>query len=485
MKVRDKRKLITDEIKSGRITEYGFVSSRSKVIRNLNSEQCDRILASKQIKYSDHEDIVAKEGIIFSENVEGSEGSTGSDGDSEKSSMENNDENTDEDGRENDSPVDLEKVMKALEEGIEAQDEDHKSENPLPENENPEFSFVTTDNTNPMKSVADVKKTIGVSTLEKSIENSRDFTKKVVSDTIGGVVALLDKERASRLKLEKELKEVKENGGNTTLEIKVSEQFKPKKIEGVIHHPKFARIVEALQLNPDKCVYLKGGAGSGKTTLASQVAEALSLPFGALSMSEGMSEGQLLGRPTIKGGYISTDFIDKYENGGVFLFDEMDAMDANVAVVLNSALANGDCPVPFRSEKPRAIRHENFYVIGAGNTWGTGQGSNIYQGRNKLDGATLDRFEKVEIGYNPKLEKVLAGDANWYEACLELRKRAEEYSLEHPIGTRTFKKAGRYHANGKSLKYFLESQVVHWTKEEKSKVGIRDIVLQFSEGGLK
>ena len=69
MKVRDKRKLITDEIKSGRITEYGFVSSRSKVIRNLNSEQCDRILASKQIKYSDHEDIVAKEGIIFSENV--------------------------------------------------------------------------------------------------------------------------------------------------------------------------------------------------------------------------------------------------------------------------------------------------------------------------------------------------------------------------------------------------------------------------------
>ena len=50
MIVRDKRKLITDEIKAGTIAEHGFVSSRSKVIRNLNSEQCDRILASKQIK---------------------------------------------------------------------------------------------------------------------------------------------------------------------------------------------------------------------------------------------------------------------------------------------------------------------------------------------------------------------------------------------------------------------------------------------------
>ena len=478
MIVREKRKLINDKIKSGEIKELDSISSRSKIIRSLNSDECDRVLRYNEIQYSKYKHIIAQEGLVFSENVGGSTGSTGSDGDSEKTPMGNDAKNSDEARCEDStSEVNLEEVMKALQEGIEAQEAQHKIDNPLPENQNPEgLNFVTTDNNSPMKSPDEVKEIVGVSTLKKSIENSRDFTKKVVADNISGVLTILDKERKSRLKLEKQLKEIKESGGNTTLEIKVSEKFKAKKIEGIIHHPKFARIVEALQLNPDKCVYLKGGAGSGKTTLASQVAEALSLPFGALSMSEGMSEGQLLGRPTVKGGYISTDFIDKYENGGVFLFDEMDAMDANVAVVLNSALANGDCPVPFRSEKPRAIRHENFYVIGAGNTWGTGQG---------LDGATLDRFEKVEIGYNPRLEKMLAGNANWYEACLELRKRAEEYSLKKFIGTRTFKRAGIYHAKGKSLKFFLESQVVHWSKEEISKVGLKDIVVQFSEGGLK
>lgn len=478
MIVRDKRKLITDEIKAGTIAEHGFVSSRSKVIRSLNSDQCDRILSTKQIKYSEYGDIVAKEGLVFSEKVEDS---TSPEGDSDNS--DNTKNNTEETEETEGVSIDLEKAMEALQKGVEEQDEQHKSDNPLPENQNPDgLNFVTTDNTNPMKSADEVKEIVGVSTLEQSIENSRDFTKNVVTETTAGMLKILDAERKSRIKLENKLKEISEIGGNTTLEIKVSEQFKPKKIEGVIHHPKFARIVEALQLNPDKCVYLQGGAGSGKTTLASQVADALSLPFGSLSMSEGMSEGMLLGKPTIQGGYISTDFVDKYENGGVFLFDEMDAMDANVAVVVNSALANGFMSVPHRHENPVAKRHENFYVIGAGNTWGTGQGSNIYQGRNKLDGATLDRFEKVEIGYNPKLEKLLAGNANWYKACLELRKRAEEYSLTHIIGTRTFKRAGLYHANGKSLKYFLESQVVHWTKEEKSKVGINDILVQFSEG---
>ena len=82
MIVRDKRKLITDEIKAGTIAEHGFVSSRSKVIRSLNSDQCDRILSTKQIKYSEYGDIVAKEGLVFSEKVEDS---TSPEGDSDNS----------------------------------------------------------------------------------------------------------------------------------------------------------------------------------------------------------------------------------------------------------------------------------------------------------------------------------------------------------------------------------------------------------------
>lgn len=39
-----------------------------------------------------------------------------------------------------------------------------------------------------------------------------------------------------------------------------------------------------------------------------------------------------------------------YEEGGVFLLDEVDAADANVLLVINQALANGHLPVPNRTD---------------------------------------------------------------------------------------------------------------------------------------
>ena len=202
----------------------------------------------------------------------------------------------------------------------------------------------------------------------------------------------------------------------------------------------------------------------------------MELPFGFLSCTEGMSEAHLLGRMKYNGNYIWSQFIQMYENGGVFLLDEMDAMDSNVAVSINSALANGEVSVPNREDKPVAKRHENFFVIGAGNTWGSGQGSNMYSGRNKLDTATLDRFTLIEVDYDRKLEKMLSVDANFFDALNLLRDRVKKYGLNRVIGTRRYVDAGVYHANGKSLKYFLDTVTTGWTKEEINKVGIKDIV---------
>ena len=85
------------------------------------------------------------------------------------------------------------------------------------------------------------------------------------------------------------------------------------------YHPKFEQIVKYAKL--DKNVMLVGEAGTGKTTTAEQVAEALNLDFAYISCTMGMSESHLLGSPTINGGYISTRFVEVFENGGVFLFD--------------------------------------------------------------------------------------------------------------------------------------------------------------------
>lgn len=123
-----------------------------------------------------------------------------------------------------------------------------------------------------------------------------------------------------------------------------------------------------------------------------------------------MSEAHLLGRMLFDGEYVESDFVRLYENGGVFLFDEIDAADANTLLVINSALANGYMSVPNRKEKQRAERHENFICIVAGNTWG--KGSVEYAGRNRLDSAFMDRFTvaKLEIDYDTDLEGKIAGD---------------------------------------------------------------------------
>jgi hypothetical protein len=76
----------------------------------------------------------------------------------------------------------------------------------------------------------------------------------------------------------------------------------------------------------ERQVFIAGPAGTGKTTLGIQVAEALSLQFGHISCTAGMSEAHLLGRMNAHGEYISARFVECYENGGVFLFDEVETV---------------------------------------------------------------------------------------------------------------------------------------------------------------
>ena len=85
-------------------------------------------------------------------------------------------------------------------------------------------------------------------------------------------------------------------------------------------------------------ILMVGPSGSGKTFLGGKIAKALDLPFAAQSCSAGMSESQLTGwlLPVKDGGtfeYVPSPFVDLYENGGVYLLDEIDASDATHARV--------------------------------------------------------------------------------------------------------------------------------------------------------
>ena len=254
--------------------------------------------------------------------------------------------------------------------------------------------------------------------------------------------------------LEAKVAELEKNAGGAAarvIEIR-KPKAKPVKIDGVVH-PVFDEVVELAAARDN--IFLPGPSGSGKSHLAKQVADALELKFGSISCSAGMSESQLLGRmvPTGDHGqfeFLTTEFLDCYENGGVFLFDEIDAADSNVLLVINSALANGHMSVPSRHGNPTAKRHPDFVCIAAANTWGRGA-DRMYVGRNELDESTIDRFRMgcVPMDYDETLERQLCPDNDLYERLKRYRDRAQVNRLERIVSTRFIAQAYvKHHCHG-------------------------------------
>lgn len=168
-------------------------------------------------------------------------------------------------------------------------------------------------------------------------------------------------------------------------------------------------------------IMMVGPAGSGKSIIAEDIAEAMGLPYyynGPLQ-----SEYKLTGYKDATGAYHPTPFRKAFEHGGVYLFDEIDACSAQALVAFNTALANGICDFPDRLVR----QHPDFVCLAAANTYGQGA-TTTYAGRERIDGATLDRFGIVEIAYDGGMEYELAGDdaMAWVDRVVRIREIARE-----------------------------------------------------------
>jgi hypothetical protein len=175
-------------------------------------------------------------------------------------------------------------------------------------------------------------------------------------------------------------------------------------------------------------VWLVGPAGSGKTTAAEQVAAALKLPYyfnGAID-----NEYKLLGFVDAQGKIVSRPFREAFVNGGVYLFDEVDASLPSAVLAFNAALANGKCDFP----DGIFPAHENFRAIAAANTWdGT---STQFVGRMKQDGAFLDRFAHLYWGYDEALESSIVANAEWVRFVQRCRANALKHGVQVAISPR-------------------------------------------------
>lgn len=223
-------------------------------------------------------------------------------------------------------------------------------------------------------------------------------------------------------------------------------------------------------------ILLVGPAGCGKTHLAHQVAEALGRQFASISCTAGMSESALTGWMLPGDGgsfeYVPSDFVTMYEQGGVFLFDEVDAADPNTLLFINQALANGSFYLPQRKGRSLVKRHTDFVCIAAANTFGTGANM-VYAGRERLDESTLDRFRAgtVLLDYDTKFERSSV-DPEVLAWGWAVRKRINETRLSRVLSTRFLLDATKLVKAGRTLEQIKATYFVGWKADERAKVEV-------------
>lgn len=206
---------------------------------------------------------------------------------------------------------------------------------------------------------------------------------------------------------------------------------------------------------------LVGPAGSGKNVIVESVAKAINLPFETTPVGLNTSKADLMGFMHAGGGYVSTPLRKCYEQGGVFLLDELDSGNPNVLTCINALLANEHGGFP----DGLVARHKDFVFFAAANTFGLGADC-IYVGRLQLDGATRDRFDFLEIPYDEKLEEAIAPNAEWFQKILKLRRAAEKLKEKVIISPRATIKGGYLKNAGIDEKKILDRVVFRGVSAE-------------------
>lgn len=192
-------------------------------------------------------------------------------------------------------------------------------------------------------------------------------------------------------------------------------------------HPVFSSVLSSLSVNHD--VALVGPAGSGKTHLCIQAAKALGRDYeisGAVSQ-----EYKLVGFRDANGETTVTNFRRAFRDGKLMILDEFDACNPNAVLTINAALSSRVMDFPDGTYEA----HKDFVCIACMNTFGRGA-DRKYVGRNRLDAATNNRFDFVEMNYDEVFERQISPNDEWTSFVQRVRRAVEKLGEDYIVSPR-------------------------------------------------
>ena len=203
-----------------------------------------------------------------------------------------------------------------------------------------------------------------------------------------------------------------------------------------VHCAKYDRILA--KVSRGRRVYLHGPAGSGKSHTAEQIAADLGLPFFGQTTIQFAHD--VRGYGDASGSFVDTPFFKAFADeehggtGGLYFQDEYDRSNAEAAIVLNSALANGWYDFPVIG---RVTMNPNFRFMAAGNTLMKGADDGYITGQ-EIDPSSRDRFDfYFEVGYLREVELHIAhGNTEIVDFVEDVRQAIKACGIEHVVSYR-------------------------------------------------
>ena len=201
--------------------------------------------------------------------------------------------------------------------------------------------------------------------------------------------------------------------------------------------------------------YLWGHAGTGKSTLPTQLCARLNRPIIRAQHTASTEESHISGQILVRSGatYFEPGLLaSAMRNGWVYLADEYDFAYPQILGVYQPVLEGEPLIIKEATPEWRHVEpHKRFAFIGTGNTNGSGDETGLYQGTNIQNAANFSRFGIVSnVKYMSKTQeqKMLEtmGLPSSYakqmvDFATRIRDGYEAGNIAQPIGPRELRNA--------------------------------------------